>query len=86
MNTKPRLTWKFNTSMNYLGEFHDLYCDDDYENAWIQRMTPSGSQWAFVVAITHGQNEDVYPVRHSFAEAQADGIAWWTAQELERYK
>lgn len=81
---KSLITWKFNSQMNYQGEFHDMYYDGEYQSAWIQRMSPSGSQWAFCPGLVHGMSYHAV-VRHSFAEAQADGIAWWAARELERY-
>ena len=36
------IEWKFNASMNYLGEYHDMFVDGEYANAWIKRVTPSG--------------------------------------------
>lgn len=79
------ITWKFNSNTNYQGEFHDMFVDGEYANCWIQRMNPSGSQWAFVIGLVHGQEGRIV-VRHSFAEAQADGIAWWAAQQMEKMR
>ena len=79
------IEWRFNAKMNYQGEFHDMFVDGEYANCWIQRYSPSGSQWLFVVSL-HLQNSNWHntPMRHSFAEAQNDGIAWWAAQQLDR--
>jgi hypothetical protein len=79
------IEWRFNAGMNYLGEYHDMFVDGEYASCWIQRYSPSGSQWLFVVSLR--LQNDVYiasPMRHTFAEAQNDGIAWWAARQLER--
>jgi len=79
------IEWKFNASMNYMGEYHDMFVDGEYASCWIQRHTASGSQWRFAVALSeNGLKEYHSRIRDTFAEAQNDGIAWWAARQLER--
>ena len=81
------IEWKFNASMNYLGEYHDMFVDGEYANAWIKRVTPSGSQWRFSVVLSeHNLREYHSQIRDTFAEAQQDGIAWWAARQLEKMR
>jgi len=78
------ITWKFNATMNYLGEYHDMFVDGVYANCWVQRHTASGSQWRFAVGLSqHDIKEYHSRIRDTFAEAQQDGIAWWAARQLE---
>lgn len=81
------IEWKFNASMNRQGEYHDMFVDGEYANAWIKRHTASGSQWRFSCALAENNLREYYSrIRDTFAEAQQDGIAWWAARQLEKMR
>lgn len=77
-----RITWELDDSEKFSNiKPYDMYVDGKRVYAWLCFYISSRT-WKFQGA----KVIEEYPERATRAEAQADGIAWWTAQELERYK